>query len=93
MTIQFIHHRRAHNRVFVCVVFPAERCTSSLPGHAEAVISVAFGPDGTQLASGSGDTTVRFWDLTTEMPLHTCEVKYTVLYEKVIAYVTEFLGF
>lgn len=23
------------------------------------------------LASGSGDTTVRFWDLTTETPLHT----------------------
>ena len=26
-----------------------------------------------QLASGSGDTTVRFWDLTTETPLHTCK--------------------
>ncbi len=25
-----------------------------------------------QLASGSGDTTVRFWDLTTETPLHQC---------------------
>ena len=50
------------------------RCTSSLPGHAEAVISVGFSPDGTQLASGSGDTTVRLWDLTTEMPLFTCEV-------------------
>lgn len=49
------------------------RCTSSLPGHAEAVISVRFSPDGTQLASGSGDTTVRLWDLTTEMPLFTCE--------------------
>jgi len=49
------------------------RCTSSLPGHAEAVISVGFSPDGTQLASGSGDTTVRLWDLTTEMPLYTCE--------------------
>ena len=51
------------------------RCTSSLPGHAEAVISVGFSPDGTQLASGSGDTTVRLWDLTTEMPLYTCEVR------------------
>lgn len=49
------------------------RCTSSLPGHAEAVISVGFSPDGTQLASGSGDTTVRLWDLTTELPLFTCE--------------------
>ena len=26
-----------------------------------------------QLASGSGDTTVRFWDLETETPLHTCK--------------------
>jgi ribosome assembly protein 4 len=26
-----------------------------------------------QLASGSGDTTVRFWDLSTETPLFKCE--------------------
>lgn len=44
------------------------RCTSSLEGHSEAVISVAFSPTGKYLASGSGDTTVRFWDLTTETP-------------------------
>ena len=25
------------------------------------------------LASGSGDTTVRFWDIFTETPLHTCK--------------------
>jgi len=25
------------------------------------------------LASGSGDTTVRFWDLNTETPHHTCK--------------------
>ncbi|XP_067866768.1 notchless protein homolog 1 [Heterodontus francisci] len=44
------------------------RCTSSLEGHTEAVISVAFSPTGRYLASGSGDTTVRFWDLSTETP-------------------------
>ncbi|XP_062508173.1 notchless protein homolog 1-like [Corticium candelabrum] len=49
------------------------RCTSSLPGHTEAVIAVSFSPDGRQLASGSGDTTVRFWDIYTETPLHTCK--------------------
>ena len=26
-----------------------------------------------QLASGSGDTTVRFWDIFTETPLHVCK--------------------
>lgn len=41
-------------------------------GHAEAVLSVAFSPDGRQLASGSGDTSVRFWDLSTQTPLYTC---------------------
>ncbi|XP_063968015.1 notchless protein homolog 1-like isoform X1 [Lytechinus pictus] len=49
------------------------RCTSTIEGHAEAVISVAFSPDGRYLASGSGDTTVRFWDVTTETPHHTCK--------------------
>lgn len=49
------------------------RCTSTLPGHGEAVTSVQFSPDGRHLASGSGDTTVRFWDLSTELPLFTCK--------------------
>ncbi|XP_034189286.1 notchless protein homolog 1 [Osmia lignaria lignaria] len=49
------------------------RCTGSLEGHKEAVISVAFSPDGTGLASGSGDTTVRFWDIYTQTPYYTCE--------------------
>lgn len=49
------------------------RCTSSLPGHAEAVLSAAFSPDGQHLASGSGDTTVRFWDVNTETPHFTCK--------------------
>ncbi|KAG7174648.1 Notchless protein 1-like [Homarus americanus] len=49
------------------------RCTSSLPGHAEAVLSASFSPDGQHLASGSGDTTVRFWDINTETPHFTCK--------------------
>ncbi|KAJ2825011.1 ribosome assembly [Coemansia erecta] len=48
------------------------RCSSSLTGHTEAVLSASFSPDGSQLASGSGDTTVRIWDLSTETPRVTC---------------------
>ncbi|KAL2915398.1 ribosome assembly [Polyrhizophydium stewartii] len=47
------------------------RCTSSLSGHTEAILSVCFSPDGKMLATGSGDTTVRIWDLNTETPRFT----------------------
>ena len=52
---------------------PITRASSTLEGHTEAVLSVAFSPDGKSLASGSGDTTVRIWDLQTETPMYTCE--------------------
>ena len=54
-------------------VRPVTRCSSAIPGHAEAVLSVAFSPDGKNLASGSGDTTVRMWNHETETPKHTCK--------------------
>eukprot|EP00928_Gymnodinium_smaydae_P013631 TRINITY_DN14961_c0_g1_i1.p1 TRINITY_DN14961_c0_g1~~TRINITY_DN14961_c0_g1_i1.p1 ORF type:complete len:522 (-),score=95.94 TRINITY_DN14961_c0_g1_i1:182-1696(-) len=53
-------------------VRPVTRCTSSLNGHTEAVLCVAFAPSSALLASGSGDNTVRIWDLGTELPKHTC---------------------
>ncbi|EXB70652.1 Notchless-like protein [Morus notabilis] len=40
--------------------------------HRNKIISVSFSPDGRQLASGSGDATVRLWDLNTQTPLHIC---------------------
>ncbi|KAJ2801617.1 ribosome assembly [Coemansia guatemalensis] len=48
------------------------RCSATLTGHTEAVLTVSFSPDGKHLASGSGDTTVRIWDLATETPRVTC---------------------
>ena len=38
------------------------------------MLAVQFSPDGRHLASGSGDTTVRFWDLATQTPLRTGKV-------------------
>ena len=49
-------------------VRPVTRCSSSMAGHTEAVLCVAFSPDSMSLATGSGDCTVRLWDLTTELP-------------------------
>ncbi|KAG9460027.1 hypothetical protein H6P81_004535 [Aristolochia fimbriata] len=53
----------------ICLV---NRCSATFAGHTGAVLSVAFSPDGQQSASGSGDTTVGLWDLSTQAPLYTC---------------------
>ena len=42
-----------------------------LTGHKSFVTFVAFSPDGTKLASGSWDTTIRLWDVRTGKGIHT----------------------
>ena len=54
-------------------VRPVTRCTDTMPGHTEAVLHVSYSPDGNHLASGGGDTTVRFWDVHTSLPKFTCQ--------------------
>ncbi|CAM9810830.1 unnamed protein product [Chrysoparadoxa australica] len=53
-------------------VRPVTRCTDTIPGHTEAILHVSYSPNGKCLASGGGDFTVRFWDVNTCLPKHTC---------------------
>lgn len=48
---------------------PTGRCSGNLVGHTEAVLACAFSPDGSLLASGGGDGTVRLWDTLTKTPV------------------------
>lgn len=66
--IQIVYQPQAVFRVR-----PVTRCTGSLAGHSAPVIVMQFSPDGTQLVSGAGDSTVRFWDLDTSTPMFECK--------------------
>jgi WD40 repeat protein len=44
-----------------------------LQGHSDAIISLAFSPDGSQLVSGSKDRTVRLWSVASGKLLKTLE--------------------
>ncbi|KAF1934812.1 hypothetical protein EJ02DRAFT_488717, partial [Clathrospora elynae] len=48
-------------------------CLQTLEGHGDRVSSVAFSHDSTQLASGSGDKTVKIWDASSGTCLQTLE--------------------
>ena len=47
------------------------RKLATLSGHTAAILSVAFSPDGTRLASGSSDMTLKVWDATSGQELLT----------------------
>ncbi|HLJ98116.1 MAG TPA: WD40 repeat domain-containing protein [Gemmataceae bacterium] len=62
--------------LFACTILPVALCVKhafgqtpqDLIGHQRPVRALAFSPDGTILASGSDDGTVRFWDGLTGKP-------------------------
>ena len=61
-----------HTPQAVFRVRPVSRCSSSIPGHGEAILAVHFSPaSSSRLATGSGDNTARIWDCDTGTPLHT----------------------
>lgn len=51
----------------------AERELVSLSGHSRNVMTAAFSPDGTRIATGSRDETIRLWDVATGRELQKIE--------------------
>lgn len=48
------------------------RCSASISGHGESILSAQFSPSSSsRLATGSGDKTARIWDCDTGTPFHT----------------------
>jgi ribosome assembly protein 4 len=78
-TLEEIDHKTegtvvvVYSPIAVFKVRPVTRCSSEIQGHTEAILTVSFSPEGRYLASGSGDTTTRLWDLTSESPEFTLE--------------------
>ena len=53
-------------------VKPVTRCSASISGHGESILSTSFNPaTSSWLATGSGDKTARIWDCDTGTPKYT----------------------
>jgi len=48
-------------------------CFQTLEGHSSSVLSVAFSPDGSRIASGSDDRTIKIWDAKSGKEIRTLE--------------------
>jgi WD40 repeat protein len=59
----------------VCLIHFAHRGRTRTQGHTGAVTSVAWSPDGQQLASGSYDKSIRVWDAESGKSVATLEVR------------------
>jgi WD40 repeat protein len=49
----------------------SQKEVTTLQGHSDYVLSVAFSPDGKYLASGSYDKTVRLWSFESQKEINT----------------------
>ena len=49
------------------------QCIKTLQGHTHWVYAVAFSPDGQTLASGSGDSSVKLWDINSGKCIYTLQ--------------------
>ncbi|HEY9703387.1 MAG TPA: WD40 repeat domain-containing serine/threonine-protein kinase, partial [Allocoleopsis sp.] len=59
------------NLVFLISALPSSHfLDKTLTGHSQEINSVNFSPDGRFLASGSKDTTIKIWEITTGKELH-----------------------
>jgi WD40 repeat protein len=48
--------------LLACLAVKLEMLSEKTNAHSQAIMSVAFSPDGTKIVSGSYDRTIKVWD-------------------------------